>query len=356
MLTTRQALLGAVLLVVLLAACGPVHVDPRWSSIRQLPEGNVRLDDQGNPRQWDARATDNQQTRFYSNPILLDDDTLLVASWDKRMVEVDIPGARVEPGGAVLDQHIAAPPTLDENMVYVGLADHDLVGMQRDGATLTPIWRIPTRYGVWAQPVVEGEIVYFTSMDHNLYAADKTSGEVLWTANLEGASTSQPLVADGVIYVGSFAKKVIAFAADSGEKLAEFGTNDWVWSQPALVDDTLYVSDMSGMVYALAADGLEQVWQTQVSNRSIAQTPLVTDEYVIVGSRDHNVYWLNRPDGTVANTRQVAGEVLSDILLIEPSEQVNIPEPLVVVSTSALQELLVAFTLDNGERQWVYGR
>jgi len=43
-------------------------------------------------------------------------------------------------------------------------------------------------------------------------------------------------------------------------------------------------------------------------------------------------------------------------LLIEPGEDSNVSEPLVIVSTSAPQELLVAFTLERGQRVWAYGR
>jgi hypothetical protein len=41
-------------------------------------------------------------------------------------------------------------------------------------------------------------------------------------------------------------------------------------------------------------------------------------------------------------------------LLIEPDEERGIDEPLVVVGTNVPQELLVAFTLERGERQWTY--
>lgn len=81
-------------------------------------------------------------------------------------------------------------------------------------------------------------------------------------------------------------------------------------------------------------------------------TPLVTDDTIVVGSRDHFVYWISRETGEETFKRETRGEVLSNILLIEPND--TFQEPMIFVSTTAHEEQLVAFTLDQGERRWVY--
>jgi outer membrane protein assembly factor BamB len=117
----------------------------------------------------------------------------------------------------------------------------------------------------------------------------------------------------------------------------------------------VYVGDLGGNVYALRDSGgsLDEVWSRKVATRGIRMTPFVDDEMIVVGSRDHNVYWISRQSGEETFKREVRGEVLSDILLIEPNDTIR--EPIIVVSTIAREELLVAFTLDQGERRWVYG-
>jgi hypothetical protein len=50
------------------------------------------------------------------------------------------------------------------------------------------------------------------------------------------------------------------------------------------------------------------------------------------------------------------GEVLGNMLLLQPGEESDIREDLVVVSTLTTSELVVAFTADSGERLWVYSR
>lgn len=375
-------LLLASLALLLVSACGPVHADPRWASISLIgetqvaiafgdrvtvidaltsqpveltnAEGTILTGEDGAPVIWEYRLTD-QQTRFYSAPEPLGDDRLLLSSYDRRLVEVDRERPDIAVGGAVTvdeTQHIIASPLVDDDMIYVGLSDHDLIALSRENKS-EELWRFETEHGVWDAPIVVDDILYFTSMDHNLYALDKTTGELIWQTDLEGAMPSQPLYVDGRLYAGSFARKVFAVDAETGEIIASAPTGDWVWSTPVVFGDQLYVADMGGSVYAFNAADLSEVWSQQVAERSIAHTPLVTDEYVIVGSRDQNVYWLDRERGGVVDTREVGGEVLSDILLIEQEGE---DASLVLVNTTANQELLVAFTLDTGRRLWAYGR
>ena len=86
----------------------------------------------------------------------------------------------------------------------------------------------------------------------------------------------------------------------------------------------------------------------------IRAEPLVTDDRVIVATRDGVVYWLNRTDGSEVFNRNVEVEILTDLLLIEPSPGSSLQEPIVVVTTVDPGRLLFAFTLGSGQRLWTY--
>ncbi len=385
-LTTRHRIIAvaivALLAIVATTACGPVHADPKWGAVSTLQDGSrillayedrltlvdavdgkaveltdsngkVRLDEKGIPRIWEAKAADGPQTRFYSAPVLLDPATLLAGSYDSRFVKVDIPTATVTGAGAV-SGHIVASPLVEGNMVYVGLSENDFVAYKLDD--MSEQWRVKTQYGVWSVPVIVGNTLYFSSTDHFLYAVNKADGSLIWKTDLQGAITGTPAYNNGHLYVGSFARKLFDVDATTGSIVKEFATKDWVWSGPTLVDGTLYFTDQAGWVYALKADDLSQVWATQASQKAIPPAPAVTDKYVIVGSRDQNVYWLDRNSGKVLDNKATAGEILSEIVVINPGPTVKVTEPIVVVSSSANQELLVAFTVERGQRLWAYGR
>ena len=336
-----------------------VMVDPTDGSLVRLrnADGEVRLDEQGNPRLWEVTGIEGQQpNQFYSSPVQVDANTLLAATYHNLIFEIDLPTARVNnPSGTQIPGAVLADPVLIDDLLYLGLSENDLLAL--DSESLAEVWRIPSDRGVWSRPLVIDGRMYFTSLDHHLYAVDVETGEELWQLDLGGAIVSTPAYYDGHLYVGSFARKIFDVSTE-GEILAEYDTSDWVWASPTVVDDVLYAADLSGAVYALDVrdGGFVERWQSRVAENAISGQPLVADEYVVVGSRDQRVYWVSRNSGEIFFSRDLAGEVFSDMLLIEPGASVDIVEPYVIVSTVANQELLVAFTLEDGERMWDYGR
>lgn len=386
-LACSRAIWPALIAGLLVSGCVPIRLEAKWPSVSLVgPEknimvayhdrlvlvdrrdgtpvklrnadGEVRLDEQGNPRIWEFVATDGgQPSQFYSAPVLTTNNQLLVVTNHKKLFRIDLPTARpASTAGTDLPGAVLADPVLADSRLLVGLAESDLVALEGQNFA-TEVWRIETQRGVWSDPLLLDGVLYFGTLDHHLIAVDASTGAELWRLNLEGAVLGQPAYRDGHLYVGSLARKLFDISLD-GRILAEYKTEDWVWASPALVDGVLYAADLSGTVYALGLDagGFRELWRARPTRHSIAGRPVVWNEYVIVGSRDRNVYWLDRSSGATFFFRTVADEVLSDLVLIEPDEVVDIPEAYVIVSTVAHGELLVAFTAQNGERVWTYRR
>ncbi len=316
--------------------------------------GNVRVDDQGNPRPWRVQATGNTPLHFYSRPVQVDADTLVAAAYESKLFEIDPARADlVNADGIGLPGRVVGNPLLTEDFIYMPISNGGLVAL--DPTTFAETWKFTgdEGKGVWSQPLLLDGTLYVPAMNHFLFALDAQTGAELWRVDLGGAVASTPVFANDALYVGSFARKVFKITTD-GSIAAEFATNDWVWGAPAVVDNTIYVTDLGGNVYALEDTGtsLSEAWNRKVAGRGIRMSPLVTDDTIIVGSRDHFVYWINRENGEEIFKRETRGEVLSNLLLIEPNETVR--DPLIIVSTIAHEELLVAYTLEQGERRWVY--
>ena len=319
-------------------------------------DGEIKLDDEGRAVVWEFTGPQPAPNQFFSAPTAIDDETLLIlTNASKRLFEVnskrpDIPLDDSE--GVELSGQVVANPLLVDDVLYVG-EERNLVAI--DINDKTERWQFETGQGVWSQPLLIDDVLYFTSLDHNLYALDPETGDELWRLDLEGAAPESPVLYKGRLYVGSFARKIFEISID-GEILNSYETEDWVWGRPAIVDDTLYAADLGGWVYALniTGDGFEEHWKQQVSEDRIRATPLVWDHFVVVGSRDHHVYWLTIEDGLTLEAETMQGEILSDMLLIEPSEFVDIEDPLVVVSTLSDEQRLVAFKLQNAQKAWTY--
>lgn len=385
-LTRRRFAMVALLVAVsVMVGCVPIRMEQSWPAVSLSDDGNVfiaytnavnavdlntgaalrlrnadgevRLDDAGNPRVWTFTGAEGANDQFYASPVVQEDGSLLIASYTGQIYEVEPATARANPNQAVVPGQVVAQPLSEDGLLYVGIGEKNLIAYSYNGGQLDQRWEIETERGVWSHPVIVDDVLYFTSLDSALYAVNPNTGDILWQLDTQGVSASTPVIADGHIYIGSFGRKVFDISLQ-GEILAEYETADWVWGSPTLVDGVLYVADLSGTVYALdvSGDGFREVWKTKAASGAIRPSPLIYEEYVIVGARDHKVYWLSRDTGEVFWSREVGGEILSELLLVEPSDAINISEPYVLVSTAATPELLVAFTVNNGQRQWTFGR
>ncbi len=334
-----------------------VQVDPVSGLAVNLRDasGTTSVDDQGNPRVWQAQVTGGSPVHFYSRPIPLSDNTLLAASYEGMLYRIDIPTAQASTvNGAQLPGHVVGNLLMTDNFLYVPISDNGLVALNPSDFSVIWTFTGDEGKGVWAQPLLVNDTLYVPAMNHKLFALDAQTGTEKWSLDLEGSVASTPVYANNALYVGSFARKLFKITLD-GTIAAEYPTNDWVWGAPDVVDNMVYVGDLGGYVYALKDSGssLDEVWSRKVANGAIRMTPLVTGDTIVVGSRDHFVYWISRDTGEETFKREMVGEVLSNILLIEPNDTVR--EPTIIVSTIAHDELLVAFSLDKGERRWKYG-
>lgn len=314
---------------------------------------------QGQIAPWEIRPQINTPLHFYTPPLILNDDTLLVAAYENRLFEVR-PQTGTTLSTTTLPGHVIGRMLLTDTLLYVPLNEGDLLALRRlSNGSWEEVWRYETDHGIYAQPLLIDGVLYLATLDHFMVALDPATGTEIWRLELNGALASTPLLYNNDLYIGSFGRSIYRLSLD-GEVLAEYTTRDWVWGTPTVYDGVLYAADLGGFVYALnISDGttFAPVWEPrQVAGRGIRATPLVTEDRIVVASRDRNVYWLERSTGTEILRREVRGEVLADLLLLEPSEQLRIGEPLVLVSTMAREQMLTAFTLNEGISRWSYGR
>lgn len=315
-------------------------------------DGEVRVDEEGRARNWEFTGDEAAPNQFFSEPLPLDGDSLLVMSNEAKLYEVNLARADARlVDGVELPGRVLAAPTQGDGLVYVG-AERTMLALDADSHLVR--WGFETGQSIWSKPLLLNGKLLFTSLDHHLYALDPADGGEIWRLNLGGAAPVAPTLYEGRLYTGSFARKIFAISSD-GKILADFATEDWTWGAPTIVEGVLYAADLGGNVYALeiGESNFRLLWRSEVSERAIRAAPVVSGDYVIVAGRDQILYWLGRDDGRIYFSRELAGEIVSDMLLHDAGAEA---EPLLLVSTLANEEALVAFGVQNGDRRWTYSR
>ena len=317
--------------------------------------GQVFRDNDNNPRNWILRGSENDGAQFYAVPIKIDDESVLVAANNKRLLKVDSVLVEVVRTIPLPDKVVANLLEVD-GVLYVPYQNGGLSALSMED--FHELWRFPTEAGIWAQPLLVNDMIVFTSVDHFMYAVDRETGQLQWSVDLGGSIASTPLLANNRLYVGSFNKSFFKISLE-GEILSEYATQNWVWGTPAIDENgIIYVADLSGFVHALDSENNLRVrWSKEIAERGIRAGPLLYGDRVIVASRDGKVYWLDKRDGELINAREIDDrpELLGDMMLLEPSESLDIDEPLLLVTSVHDGRLLIAFGVD-GRQTWVYPR
>lgn len=326
-------------------------------------DGEVRFTDTGEPRTWRLDGNEYDQAQFFAPPVVLNEDESniwLMPAYNERMLRVDPLTALAEGTiGVPVAGPVMASPVVTDDYFYVPIKTGSLQAVDRE--SYDTVWTLHAEEGIWSAPLLHDDVVYITSLDHNIYAVDRDSGESVWDepVDLQGGIAATPLLYDDHLYAGSFSHHLYKITLD-GEIVGTYEGNNWIWSTPVAYDDMIYYTDLSGYVYAIDPSDMSAAWATKAATRGIRPAPVVTEEYVIAASRDGRIYWLDRESGVVVHDREIEGgaEILSDMLLLNPDDGIDIPEPLIVVGTANPAQTAVAVPLDfaSGYQGWVYSR
>ena len=152
-----------------------------------------------------------------------------------------------------------------------------------------------------SSPAVSNGVVYFGSVDLNVYALDASTGARLWRFATGDEVFSSPAVSNGVVYVGTGfrrANAVYALNASTGAKLWSYSTGGGVYSSPAVANGVVYIASTDSNVYALNASTGAVLW-SYATGGAVYSSPAVANGVVYVGSQDNNVYALDANIGTV---------------------------------------------------------
>ncbi|MEI8259171.1 MAG: PQQ-binding-like beta-propeller repeat protein, partial [Deltaproteobacteria bacterium] len=181
------------------------------------------------------------------------------------------------------------------------------------------VWTLPIHADVLTAPVIDGDAVYFTTMDGNAWRVGARSGRVAWVRAL--SATSAPSVEGGVMYVAQRAahasERQMVLDAASGRTLsrsdpvaapyashrADVGGTEAGWayegSRPSYADGRLYYAMGHDLVARDATSGRE-VWRRNYPASIAARgmtSPSVVGGQLVVGTHDGKLFGIDIDTG-----------------------------------------------------------
>ena len=144
-------------------------------------------------------------------------------------------------------------------------------------------WAFHTGDKVWSTPTIsEDGIVYFGSLDHNVYAVSLDKGLQAWKYQTNGAVVAQPLVSNGTVYVGGLDRNLYALDAKSGAKRWEHSGDNWFWTGPVTNGATIFAGTLGGSLMGLDPQTGTARWTVSAKGKIVAPITPLQDSLVVL--------------------------------------------------------------------------
>ncbi|MEW4529976.1 PQQ-binding-like beta-propeller repeat protein [Maioricimonas sp. JC845] len=192
-----------------------------------------------------------------------------------------------------------APVSIDASTVFVG--DDSGVFHAVERATGKKRWTFETDGEIIGGATLLGEgRVMVGSHDGRLYCLERKTGKEVWQFDTQGPINGSQALAGQFTFVTGCDKPILRVVnVDGGTEEAEIPIESLLIASPALRGDQLYFGTDSGEVIAMNWKDQSIAWTYADPNRQqqIHSSPAVTEDVVVIGSRDKRIHCIDRATG-----------------------------------------------------------
>jgi outer membrane protein assembly factor BamB len=193
-----------------------------------------------------------------------------------------------------------AAPSVHKGTVYVG--DEDGTFYCIDAAKGTKRWDIDVGFQITGGANFFGDLVLFCSHDSTLHAVLAADGKPAWTYKTQqGPIFGSVVVAEGMTFLAGCDSMLHIVDVKTGKGIAQVELSGQSGSTPAFVGGKLYVPNMTNEVQAIDLAKRKVAWSF-VADEGFDCSAAATDQRVVVGCDDGNVYALDAINGKPAWT------------------------------------------------------
>lgn len=215
------------------------------------------------------------------------------------------------------DFEIIGGPLIHQNKLFIGATDGILrsysLEFSNQQVSFNDEWEFEVGGEIWSTPVISGETLIITSLDHSVYALKKDTGELLWIAKTGGAIAATPTVEKNTVYVGSFDGVFYAFDLFTGEEIWTFDkASNWYWGKAVINGDMIYVPSLDGNLYALDVNSGKKEWELETQG-AIVGSPTIVSDMLVVGSTDGELRIVETGSGELLGSCDIGESIESSI-------------------------------------------
>jgi outer membrane protein assembly factor BamB len=308
---------------------------------------------------WNYLAEGSSKVQYYAAPEV-NDKYVVVGDYTTTLYGLDRQsGFEKWQFTGAKDRYIASS-LLYNGMVYAPNSDYSLYALDENGNLQ---WQFKAGGPNWSKPVTDGNYLYVTSMDHNLYAFNLSYSEAdlaadadgnntvvaapLWTLDLGTAVVSNPVLEDGILYVGTVNGVLYAVDVESHSVLWQFTDADQIasiWGTPVLTGDAIFFGDESGNLYALDKAKGSALWPTPfAAGASLISSGVAVDGKAVFAASDGKIF-------SIDSSKEPKTLTTMDTVLYAPLGYADDKIITVPASSDALVEALNT----DGNQVWTY--
>jgi outer membrane protein assembly factor BamB len=219
---------------------------------------------------------------------------------------------------------IKAPPSVFDGKVFVG--DEDGMFYCVDAASGLKLWEFETGAEISGGANFSGDTVIFGSHDGNLYClrmaameklAKMKADPIVWKVKTEGPVYGSAVVAQGQTFVAGCDSHLHIIDVVKGATLAKIELSGQAAATAAVIGDKLYVGNMGSELQGINLTKKDVMWSYSAKRaQPFFSSAAVTDQYVVVGSRDRSVHAVDRLKGKLAWSFAADGKVDSSPVIV----------------------------------------
>lgn len=185
-----------------------------------------------------------------------------------------------------------------ESMVFIGSNDGVLYAY--NAKTGRRAWAYITEGEIKTAPAYDPKrrLVIATSHDGNVYAFSAQDGTIEWIFKTTGVFYSIPLIDGDIVYVSSLDKYIYALNLDTGAIISKFETSGRIFASPTIDENRIWIGSNDGRLYELERRTLHLISWHQFSERVVNKIAYnFKTKNFFVGTVANEMYCLKRIGG-----------------------------------------------------------